>query len=97
MSYTENTKRSIIRDHADAAAVIGVQIATTALLISVMIWINSVMQSQITTVNTRQDTMNARMDTIQNLMYQEMKNFHGRLTILEERNPSFLQNARRVE
>lgn len=78
-------KESFLKQHGDAAAVIGVQIGIAALLLTVMIWMGSTAQAQISSMNARQDAMNARLDTVQMLIYQEMKDFHGRLCSLEER------------
>lgn len=85
MEKTEN-KASFVSQHADTFAIIGVNLAGLALLVSM--WLSHA---------NRMDSVNTRMDTIQSLMYQEMKDFHGRLSILEQRNQSFIDRARRVE
>lgn len=82
----EDKKPSFVSKHADTFAIIGVNLAGLALLVSM--WLSHA---------TRMDTVNTRMDTIQSLIYQEMKDFHGRLSILEHQKPGFLERRRKVE
>lgn len=70
-------KQGFFKNHADTVAIIGVNLAGVALLVTM--WLSHA---------GRMDAANARMDTIQTLMYQEMKDFHGRLCIIEERRNS---------
>jgi len=70
--------QNFFKDHIDTFAIIGTQVATTAIFIGIIL-------SMISQVNSRQDIMNSRMDTVQMLIYQEMKDYHGRLTFLENK------------
>ncbi len=70
----DGKEHNFLKNHADTLTIIGVNIAGLALLVSM--WLSHA---------HRMDTVNARMDTVQSLMYQEIKNFHGRLCVIEER------------
>ena len=69
------TKQSFFKNHVDALAIVGVNIALIALILT--LWISA---------NSRIDSVNIRMDTTMALIYQESKDFHGRLVAIEERN-----------
>lgn len=88
MEKTMNNE-NFLKNHADTLAVIGVNIAIAAILLTICI--SNI--SSISASNTRMDSANARMDLMQNLIIQEMKafheeskDFHGRLCAIEERN-----------
>jgi hypothetical protein len=61
------------RCHGLSIIILSVQIATTVLLVIIMIWMNSVMKSQINAVNSRQDTSNARIDTLHMIIIDMLK------------------------
>lgn len=63
--------RNFFKNHSDTLAIIGVNLAGLALLMSM--WLSHA---------HRMDAVNLRMDTI----YQEIKNFHGILCVIEERS-----------
>lgn len=67
-------KIGFLKNHADTIAIIGVNIALAAILVSM--WVSN---------THRVDAANARTDTIICLIHQEFKDFHGRLISLEER------------
>jgi hypothetical protein len=68
-------KTGFFRNHIDTFAIMGLNIAIAGLLVSLYVS-NS---SNITAINSR-------MDTMQGLIHQETKDFHGRLCAIEERN-----------
>jgi hypothetical protein len=68
-------KQSFLRNHADTFAIMGLNLAIAAILTSM--WLSN---------SHRVDAVNSRMDTMQGLIYQEIKDFHGRLCSIEERN-----------
>ena len=80
------TKQSFFKEHADTLAIVGVNIALIAIMLT--LWISA---------NSRIDAVNSRMDAnialiqqefkeFQKVWYQESKDFHGRLIAIEERN-----------
>lgn len=77
-------KQGFFKNHADTVAIIGVNLAGVALLVTM--WLSHA--GRMDAANSRLDTLSVRMDTIQTLMYQEMKDFHGRLCAIEERRSS---------
>jgi len=80
--YRKSDKPSFLRNHADTLAIIGLNLTIAAILIS--LYITNV--SNISALNSRMDAANARFDQMQGLIYQDMKDFHGRLCSIEERN-----------
>lgn len=74
-------KTSFMKNHADTVAIIGVNIAIAAVLITMSL------------ANTsRTDASNARLDGLYNLISQEIKSFHeeskrfhGRLCVIESK------------
>lgn len=68
-------KQSFLRNHADTLAIIGVNIAIGAVFLSILL-------SNISAIASA----NARIDTICVMIHSEMKDFHGRLCAIEERN-----------
>jgi len=75
-------KQSFLKNHADTIAIIGVNLAIAALLLSIIL-------TNMSNINA----VNARIDNTIILIYDEMKDFHnhmkdfhGRLCQIEERN-----------
>ena len=66
-------KPSFLRNHADTVAIIAVNIAIATILVTMII-----------SNSHRIDAANARSDSLHVLLYQEMKDFHGRLCKIEE-------------
>jgi hypothetical protein len=75
MSEIIESKPSFLKNHIDTIAIIGVNLAIAAILTS--LWISN---------SHRIDAANARTDSICLMIHQEMKDFHGRLCAIEERN-----------
>ncbi len=71
----KSEKTGFLKNHIDTFAIMGLNIAIAGLLVSLYVS-NS---SNITAANSR-------MDTMQGLIFQENKDFHGRLCAIEERN-----------
>ncbi|RPJ76329.1 MAG: hypothetical protein EHM20_07615 [Alphaproteobacteria bacterium] len=74
--------RNLLKNHVDTLAIVGVNIAHIAIMLT--LWISA---------NARIDAVNARMDSNIALIQQEFKefqsfakDFHGRLCVIEERN-----------
>lgn len=67
MSTTE--KNSFLKNHADTLAIIGVNIAIGAILISM--WVSNT--NRIDATNTRIDASNARMDQVYQVIMDMMK------------------------
>ncbi len=63
------------RNHADTLSIIGVNLAIAAILMTICL-------SNIASISS----VNARMDSLHVMIYDEMKDFHGRLCAIEERN-----------
>jgi hypothetical protein len=82
MSEIIESKPSFLKNHADTIAIMGLNLAIAGILIA--LYISNV--SNISAVNSRQDAANSRFDQMHTLIYQEMKDFHGRLCTIEERN-----------
>jgi hypothetical protein len=82
MSEICENKQNFLKNHADTIAIMGLNLAIAGILIA--LYISNV--SNISAVNARMDTANARFDQMHALIYQEMKDFHGRLCAIEERN-----------
>lgn len=68
-------KESFFKNHGDTLAIIGVNIALIAMMLT--LW---------TSANSRTDAVNTRMDATIALIYQESKDFHARLCVIEEKN-----------
>ena len=82
-------KQGFFKIHSDAIAVIGVNIAIAAILVSISLF----QGSRLDNLASRMDSTNSRIDSTMNLiaslqkeMKDEMKDFHGRLCTIEERN-----------
>jgi len=64
-----DTKISFLKNHADTVAIIGVNIAIAAILLSICL--NNM--SNISATNARMDAANARIDATYNMFYDLLK------------------------
>jgi hypothetical protein len=71
----KNKPVSFIKNHADTMAILGVNIAIGAIALSICL-------TNISSIAA----VNARQDALQTLIHDEIKDFHGRLCVIEERN-----------
>jgi hypothetical protein len=62
-------KPSFLKNHADTLAIIGVNMAMFAILVTM--WVTNI--SSINAVNCRMDAANTRMDTIHMMIYDILK------------------------
>ncbi len=68
-------KDNFFKNHADTLAIVAVNIALITIMLT--LWISTY---------SRIDSINMRMDTMIALIYQESRDFHGRLCSIEESN-----------
>ena len=64
-----NDKPSFLKNHADTVAIIGVNLAIAAILMAICL--SNI--SSISSVNSRMDAANARMDTLHVMFYDLLK------------------------
>lgn len=87
------TEKSFLRNHADTLTIVGVNLAIAAILITMYVSNTS----RIDAANARSDQlyMALKEETLsfhqaimeeRQLFHQEVKDFHGRLCAIEERN-----------
>lgn len=77
---------SFLKNHADTLAIIGVNIAIAAILISLHLSNVSRIDASNAVRDASFSAANARMDSMHVMIYEQMKDFHGRLCAIEERN-----------
>jgi len=68
-------KESFFRNHVDTMAIMALNLAIAAVLIS--LWVSN---------TARIDAVNRRSDQLYQALHDETKDFHGRLCAIEERN-----------
>jgi len=70
------------KSHADTIAIIGVNLAMIAVLLSICL--SNI--SSVAAANARMDNLMAVIQQDNNKFHEDMKEFHGRLCAIEERN-----------